>query len=111
MKHSISDVRRFFDPATANAFQKACLEFRFFFNELAVSAIERGLPRYHMRPKIHLLEHVAVEFWGKNPKYYMNYLGEDAVRRVKALASASPARFMAHHVLYRYCVQMALRLR
>ena len=102
-------MRRFFDGPTADAFEKSCLEFRFFYNQLARDAIERGFPRYHLRPKLHMMEHMCTEFKGRNPKYFMNYLGEDAVRRVKALASASPARFMSHHVLYRYCVQMSLR--
>ena len=87
------------------------MQFRFYFNELAQSATSRGLPRFHMRPKIHLLEHIAKEFRGRNPRYFMNYLGEDAVRRIKALASNSPARFMSHHVLYRYCLQMSLQYR
>ena len=85
--------------------------FRYAFNELAQSAISRGLPRYHMRPKVHVLEHIAVEFKYKNPRYFSNYLGEDMVRRMKALASNSPARDMSHHVMYRYCVQMCWMLR
>ena len=52
-----------------------------------------------MRPKIHVIEHVAMEFKYKNPRYYTNYLGEDAVRRVKQLASSAPVRFMSHHVI------------
>ena len=94
-----------------DAFEHAYLEFRFAYNELARSAIERGYPRFHMRPKVHMLEHVVMEFRGKNPKYFTNYLGEDAVRRTKALAAKAPARFLSHHVLFRYLVHMCLEFR
>ena len=104
-------IRRYFDEDAANSFEHASLMFRFCFNELARAALERSLPRYHMRPKLHVFEHFSAEFRYKNPKYFMNYLGEDAVRRVKALATMSPARQMSHHVTYRYCLQMCLLLR
>ena len=84
---------------------------RFSYNELARASIERGLPRFHLRPKLHILEHIAVEFKGLNPRYFANYLVEDAVRRFQTLASASPARYMSHHVMFRYVVQMCLAFR
>ena len=101
-------LRRFFDERAANSFTENILIFRVNFNALAQRALDRGLPRYHMRPKIHVMDHVAYEFRNKNPRYYTNYLGEDAVQRIKKLASRSPARHMGHHVMYRYCVAFCL---
>ena len=107
----IQHPRHFFDQGTSDAFEHAYLTFRFAYNELARSALERGLPRFHMRPKVHVLEHIVMEFRGKNPRYFTNYLGEDAVRRTKALAAKAPARFLSHHVLFRYVISKCLELR
>ena len=106
-----SGLRRFFDQQVADLFEETVLIFRVSFNDLAQNALNRGLPRYHMRPKIHMMDHVAHEFKGKNPRYFTNYLGEDAVRRVKRVAARSPARHMSHHVMYRYCVSLCLAWR
>lgn len=84
---------------------------RFGYNELARSAISRGLPRYHFRPKLHLLEHAVLDWKPKNPRFFSNYLGEDAIRRIKSLASKAPVRNMSSNVLLRYTVQMGLRWR
>ncbi|CAE7248892.1 unnamed protein product [Symbiodinium sp. CCMP2592] len=103
--------RRFFDQASADQYEQAYLVLRFGFNELAASAISRGLPRYHFRPKLHLLEHAVLDFRPRNPRYFSNYLGEDAIRRIKALACKAPVRNMSHNVLLRYTVQMGLQWR
>ena len=108
---SYEQPRRFFTAASADAFEQAFLMMRFGYNELARSAISRALPRYHFRPKLHLLEHCVLDFKPKNPRYFCNYLGEDAIRRIKALASKSPVRNMAQNVLLRYTVQMGLQWR
>ena len=71
---------------------------RFGYNELARSAISRALPRYHFRPKLHLLEHAVLDWKPKTHGFFSNYLGEDAIRRIKSLASKAPARNMSQNV-------------
>lgn len=78
-------------------------------NHMANLAMNSGVPRWHVRPKCHYLEHAIYDFGGKNLRYMSNYLDEDFIRRVKRMAVAAHPRYVSKHVLYRYCLAATLR--
>jgi len=72
-------------------------------------AIGAGLPRWHVRPKGHYLEHAVYDFQRKNLRYMSNFLDEDMIRRTKKMALAAHPRHVSKHVLYRYALSATLR--
>ena len=59
-------------------------------------------------------QNLAMSVLGSEPYdsiYYSNFLGEDFIRRAKALAVKSHPNWMARHVLLRYVLQFCLALR
>ena len=102
---------RFLSAAAAGQMQTAYMRFRAALNSLAVHAVSEGLLRYHMRPKLHQLDHLILDFLPANPRYMANYLNEDFVKRAKILAAKSHPAFMAQHVCFRYTLQACLRWR
>lgn len=89
--------------------EEAYLCHRAAYDKLANLAISSCLPRWHIRPKSHYLEHAIYDFNRKNLRYMSNYLDEDMIRRIKRLACAANPRCVAKHVLYRYCVAATLK--
>ena len=78
-------------------------------NHLCRLAITNGIPRWHVRPKCHYLEHAVYDFGMKNLRHMSNYLDEDMIRRVKRMAVAAHPRFVSQHVMYRYALAACLR--
>ena len=89
--------------------KEAYMCYRCAWNNLAEKAIEKGLPRWHVRPKCHYLEHAILDFNGKNMRYMANFLDEDMIRRIKKMAVCSHPRFLAKHVMFRYCISATLK--
>ena len=108
-KYIYDGLRKWFSDAECTLFRDSYLAFRCGINRLALAAVEKKQTRWHIRPKLHQLEHCAYDFLPKNPKYYHNFLNEDYIRRAKKLAIRSHPNFMARHVLFRYAVQTCLR--
>ena len=77
-------------------------------NHLCRLAITNGIPRWHVRPKCHYLEHAVYDFGMKNLRHMSNYLDEDMIRRVKRMAVAAHP-FVSQHVMYRYALAACLR--
>ena len=91
--------------------QHAYLVFRAGYNRLASAALESGACRWGIRPKLHYLEHVYYDTVPLNGRYLSNYVNEDAVRRVKAIAASSHAAYLSQHVSFKYSLQFCLRWR
>ena len=88
--------------------------YRASYDRLASMALAQGVPRWKVRPKQHMLEHEVIDFMCEhrlNPRYSANYMGEDAVRRVKQLAVASHPNFVSRHVLLKWSLQFSLPYR
>ena len=61
-----------------------------------------------------MLEHEVIDFIAEyrlNPRYAANYMGEDAVRRIKQLAVASHPNHVSRHVLLKWSLQFSLPYR
>ena len=104
-------VRRVFNVAQRMAFKSAYLAYRAAYNSLSSLALQRNVCRWPCRPKQHLFEHLVFEWMPFNGRYFHNYLNEDAIRRVKGLASRSHPAYMSRHVLLKYSIQQALAWR
>ena len=89
--------------------EEGYLCYRAAYDNLANLAISSCLPRWHIRPKCHYLEHAVYDFNRKNLRYMSNYLDEDMIRRIKRMACAANPRCVSKHVLYRYCVAATLK--
>ena len=99
---------RFFDAAACRRWEEFYLVLRAGMNRLASQSLEQGLLRWHLRPKLHQLEHLSYDFLPRNPRYYHNYLGEDMVRRTKTLATRCHPQWMSRQLLFRYTLEMCL---
>ena len=89
--------------------QQAYLCYRAGATHMANVALSMGVPRWHVRPKCHMLEHGIYDFHGKNLRYMSNYIDEDMVRRVKRIALSANPRFLAKHVAFRYAICATLK--
>lgn len=96
-------------PLEWKKLEESYLCFRSAFSKLASHALSKGLPRWHLRPKMHYLEHAVFDFDGKNLRHMSNFLDEDMIRRVKSMAVAANPRCVSKHVLYRYAVCACLK--
>ena len=104
-------VRRVFNAAQRMAFQSAYLACRAAYNSLSSLALQRNVCCWPCRPKQHPFEHLVFEWMPSLGRYFHNYLNEDAIRRVKGLASRSYPAYMSRHVLLKYSIQQALTWR
>lgn len=82
--------------------------FRSSLNQLALKALDDKLLRYHVRPKLHQLGHLAFHFVPKNPRYMSCYQDEDYISRTKALAERCHPVFVSQQACFRYSVRMCL---
>ena len=99
---------RWMSPETCREYQQGYLVFRASLNLLAQKALERGVQRYRLRPKLHQMGHLCVHFLPKNPRYLSCYQDEDFVFRAKALAVKCNPTFVSQQAMYRYCVYLSL---
>ena len=90
-------------------FQVGYLMCRACMNNLADSAIQRSEVLYHCRPKLHQLGHLTFHFLPRNPRYYMNYCGEDFVARTKRVAEVCHPAHTSHLTLLRYVIHVCLK--
>ena len=104
-------LRRVFNAVQRLEFQSAYMAYRSAYNSLSSLALQRNLCRWPCRPKQHQLEHLVFEWMPYNPRYFHNYLNEDAIRRVKGLAIRSHPAHMSQHVLLKYSLQQCLQWR
>ncbi|CAE7299286.1 unnamed protein product [Symbiodinium sp. CCMP2592] len=105
---------RYFTEDQCRYCESAYYLYRASYDRLASMALANGIPRWKVRPKQHMLEHEVIDFIGEyrcNPRYSANYMGEDAVRRVKQLAVASHPNHVSRHVLLKWSLQFSLPLR
>ena len=93
------------------AYRSAYLAYRAGYNRLADRALELGMSRWQTRPKAHYLEHAVYETLPLNPRFLRNYLNEDFIRRMKAIASKAHPADLSRHVLFKYALQCTLRWR
>ena len=82
-------------------FRRAYVVYRCALNQLAQRAIQMRLARYHLRPKVHFLGHLAFHYVPKNPRYFMNYSDEDFIARSKRVAEKTHPRHMSKLTLHR----------
>lgn len=101
--------RRMMTPDSCTEFRKAYLVYRCAFNALATQAVADGQCRYLLRPKSHMLGHIAWNYIPHNPRYATNYLDEDFVNKSKRLAEKCHPLYMPTHVLMRYSIAVCLR--
>ena len=80
-------------------------------NRLCDEALAAGVCRWPLKPKHHYTEHMALDTVPLNPRYLHNFVCEDMVRRIKALAIKSHPAYLAKHVVLKYCLQCCLRWR
>ena len=90
--------------------------FRSAYDKLANLALSAHQCRWAVRPKDHYFEHLVFDYRGfenrcLNPRYCQNFLCEDLMRRIKALAVGSHPGFLSKHVTFKYTVQFTLRWR
>ena len=90
-------------------FRRAYVAYRAAYNALAELAIERGVCRYHLRPKMHQLGHLAFNYLPFNPRRFSNYLDEDFVFKTKRVAQSAHPLWMPAHVCMRYAIACCLR--
>ena len=102
---------RVFPEAAQISFQEAYLGFRSGYNRLSEQALQSRLCRWPLRPKHHYIEHLAYDTCPLNGRYLHNYLNEDHVRRIKAVAAGSHPAFLSKHVLLKYVLQACLKWR
>ena len=102
---------RYMSPRLCSRYKQLYETFRCGYNRLALRSVELKQLRWHVRPKVHQMEHAVYDFLPLNPRYFHNFLNEDFVRRAKALAIKSHPNWMARHVLFRYMLQFCLRWR
>ena len=105
---------RYLDDPGCEKLRQGYFLYRCCYDRLANQAIEAHALRWKVRPKQHMLEHCIYDFASRaylNPRFQANYMGEDMVRRCKALALASNPNFMSWHVLVKYILQMGIRHR
>lgn len=99
---------RIFTPEVSKEFQRSYIVFRSSLNQLALKALDDKLLRYHVRPKLHQLGHLAFHFVPKNPRYMSCYQDEDYISRTKALAERCHPVFVSQQACFRYSVRMCL---
>ena len=105
---------RYLEESACQKLLEAYLLYRACFDKLASRALTKKQARFKLRPKQHMLEHLVLDFvcdLRLNPRYDANYLGEDMVRRVKALAISSHPSHLSRHVFLKYAMQVCLRYR
>ncbi|CAE7308593.1 unnamed protein product, partial [Symbiodinium microadriaticum] len=105
---------RYFTEEQCRFCESAYYLYRASYDRLASMALAQGIPRWKVRPKQHMLEHEVIDFmceYRLNPRYSANYMGEDAVRRVKQLAVASHPNHVSRHVLSKWSLQFSLPYR
>ena len=99
---------RWFSPNASAEFERAYLCYRSAINQLAEHACSHGRLRYHMRPKIHMLGHIAYHFLPRNPRYFMCFLDEDFIARVKSVASVSHPLHTSRLAMLRYIIHACM---
>lgn len=97
---------RWFPEHIAAEFRQCYMVYRRCLNDLADHAISAGLMRWHMRPKAHMLGHMAFQFVPRNPRYFHVYLDEDFVARTKRVAEASHPVFVSRLAMFRYILHV-----
>ena len=105
---------RYFTEDQCRFCESAYYLYRASYDRLASMALANGIPRWKVRPKQHMLEHEVIDFIAEyrlNPRYAANYMGEDAVRRIKQLAVASHPNHVSRHVLLKWSLQFSLPYR
>ena len=102
---------RVFSEDAAQRFKEAYIAFRAGYNRLSDMSLRKGLCRWPLRPKHHYIEHLALDTTPLNGRYLHNYLSEDFVRRIKAVAAGSHPAFLSKHVLLKYSLQFCLKFR
>lgn len=99
---------RWFSPNAAAEFERAYLCYRSAMNQLADHACSHRRLRYHMRPKIHMLGHIVYHFLPRNPRYFMCFLDEDFISRVKNVAAVSHPLHTSRLSLLRYVIHACM---
>ena len=97
--------RLFTENATLE-FRRAYIIYRSSLNSLADFSLSSGRLRYHIRPKCHMLGHIAFHFLPKNPRYFACYSDEDLIGRMKRVAQVAHPLYMSRLVMQRYIIQI-----
>ena len=90
-------------------FTRAYLVLRACLNTLADDACGKGLARYHMRPKVHMLSHLVWNFLPRNPRYHACFVDEHFIARAKRVAEVSHPLHVSRLALQRYIIHACMR--
>ena len=72
---------------------------------LANASLDAGVMRWALRPKLHQLEHLVLDFSiRKNPRFFSCVLDEDAVGRLKKVTQHTHPRTLSVRALQHYAV-------
>ena len=99
---------RWMESSVVAEFKRAYLAFRAALNLLAEAALQDGVLRYRLRPKLHQLGHLAWNFVPRNPRRNSCYQDEDFMYRTKTLAVRRNPRHVSRQVLLRYTIYVCL---
>ena len=88
LQHIMLNNGKLLDDTSKVSCEHYYILFREALNKLALKAEENKQLRYHLRPKLHHLEHLILDHCrqGRNYRYTSCYLGEDMVRLMKRMA-------------------------
>ena len=86
--------RRLLSSAATDEMESMYMVYRAAYDRLANQALARKQCRWPVRPKGHFFEHMIYDYRGRhgqalNGRHCMNFLSEDFMRRVKAMAVGS----------------------
>ena len=100
---------RRFPPAIADEFKRSYLIFRASLNALADHALSTRVIRYHVRPKLHQLGHLAMQFAPRsNPRYFHVYNDENMVGSVKKISEISHPVYVSRLAMQRYILHVCM---
>lgn len=100
---------RRFAPAIADEFKRSYLIFRASLNVLADHALSVRVVRYHMRPKLHQLGHLAMQFAPRsNPRYFHVYNDENMVGLIKKISEISHPVYVSRLAMQRYILHVCM---
>ena len=97
--------------AAVQEFRAMYLVFRGGYNRLSQQALDRRMCRWVLRPKQHFVEHMVLDTLPLNPRHMHNFMSEDFMRRIKALAVKSHPAYLSKHVTFKWALQCSLRWR
>ncbi len=101
---------RFLSENQANELARSCLAFINGYDKLARLNVQRGISRFKLLPKMHLMRHFAedIVLYRYNIKYHHCFKDEDLVGLIKRLGCRVHAgTLMEYRILGRWMLRLA----